>query len=148
MMVGPAIWTSPTCKFATKRAGLHKPILRGNEKSGYVCANCQIAMQASYNELFSGGVPFCHDCGATAGPGDLFSYVFRDVEAMILCEPCNSAHIAKIAGEQAALASTKEALVIHSTDARTAIAEAQTANEKQSLYQRFKEKYGLLRRIK
>lgn len=147
-MTAPHVITSPTCKFKTKRKGFHKPIFRGNDASGYVCLDCWFAMRASYNTIFNGGPVFCHECGNVSNPGDLFAFVHRDTESMILCEPCNARHIVKIRNEQAAIASAKDALVIHSTDARTLIAEAKTPEKKQTLYQRFKEMFGTLRRAK
>lgn len=146
-MQSPAVITSPTCKFKTKRTGLHKPIVRGDEGGGYVCADCLVAMQASYQSLFNGqGGVFCHECAKIPGPGDLYAYVYRDVEAMILCEGCNAKHVIKIAGERAAIADQKQALVIHSVDAREQIALEQDREKKQTLYQRFKDMYGSRRR--
>ena len=131
--------TSPTCRFKTRRAGLHKPIIRAD-----ICGDCLIAMQAS----LSGVIPaFCHECGLEPAPGDLMGFFYRDTGAMWLCEPCSLRFGAKLTSEADTAASARQALIIKSATARHEIATAPTMEAKMTLWHRWRQVVGPRRRI-
>lgn len=139
----PAVITAPTCRFKTKRKGAHIGIIRAD-----ICGECLIAMQNSLKSLFTDQQNvFCHECGTRPEIGDLMSYVYRDVEAMILCEPCRVKWAAKLTSELDAERTERQSLIIRSINAREAIAAAPTPAEKLSLWQRARELLGPRRKI-
>lgn len=139
----PAVITAPTCRFKTKRAGAHIGIARAD-----ICGDCLAAMQASLKSLFTDQQNvFCHECGIRPQVGDLMSYIYRDVDAMILCEPCRLKWAAKLTSELDANRTDRQAMIIKSVEARAAIAAAVDPKEKLSLWTRARNLLGPRRRI-
>ena len=135
----PAVITAPTCRFKTKRKGAHIGIIRAD-----ICGDCLVAMQAS---LVSKGPAFCHDCGYEPEPGDLMAYFYRDTGAMLLCNPCAEKFGAKLTSELDAERSMREALIIKSLNAREQIYRAETAQQKMTLWQQWREILGPRRKV-
>jgi hypothetical protein len=141
-MFTPAVITAPTCRFKTKRPGYHLGIVRAD-----ICGDCLSAMQASLLAVFNGGPVFCHECGCVPQAGDLLSYIYRDTEAMLLCEPCRVTWAAKLTSELDAERSARESLIIRSVNAREAIATAPTVQRKLTLWEQWRAVLGPRRRV-
>ena len=134
-----AVITAPTCRFKTKRRGVHIGIARAD-----ICGDCLAAMQAA---LVGGGPAFCFECGWNPKPGDLLGYFYRDTGAMWMCEPCSLKQGAKLTSEIDAKAAERQALIITSVQARHEIMTAPTLEQKMTLWQKWRMVVGPRRKV-